>query len=125
MSVGFSQAVSSANYSPRQKVKNDGIKAALIGGGVTGALSLAGQQYIKSNTNKIVAKSLEETFKSKPGFYTEVLKNYSDVIMTGKFNWKRCGKAALCGAAIFGLYKALKTAYKNLPADNKSLNYMA
>ena len=129
MTVGFSPSVSNYNVPPKKNVAKSAITAAAIGGGVAGALNLAGQQYIKSNPGKIVEKAFQEGLNGKPGFFTDIVKEYANVIVLQKFNWKKVGKTALFGAALFGAIKAITTSCKNNKIDkaapSQSMNYMA
>ena len=129
MTVGFSPAVSNCSCVPRKDVTKSAISAAVVGAGVTGALNLAGQQYLKSNPGQIIGRAFEESFKGKEGIFTKITKNYADVLVLGKFNWKKVGMYALAGAAIFGGIKALVTSNKNKKCEAaghaQSMNYMA
>lgn len=111
MTIAISPQPTPWIYNPQQKVKEDGTRAALVGGGLCGVSSLGFQAYAMKNPTGIFCKYLD---KGK--------------IAHNKYNWKTIGIAALIGATIFGLSKALHTAYKNLPektSSNKSLDYKA
>ena len=105
-------------YNPHQKVKQDGTRAAIVGGGLCGATTLGLQSCFMGNPTGTLGK-----------FYSNASKNNPLAAITNnKHNWKIVGITALVGAVLFGLCKALSTAYKNLPegvSSSKTLNYKA
>lgn len=108
---------------PKREITKTALTSALVGCSVAGAAEIGLQYFTKSKPMFLFEKAIDEVQQGKRGFYSRFADAYTEVLLTGKFDYKRLGKVALISGAAIGFISALASAYSKLP--NQTTNYSA